>query len=300
MPGMDGNAALREMKADPKLRDVPVIMLSALDSVDSVVECIDAGAEDYISKPFNPIFLRARIGAVLEKKRLRDQEQLYLAQIRQEQEKSEKLLLNILPAPIAARLKNGETSIADSFTDITVIFSDVVGFTSLSQHVTAGEVVRLLDEIFSAFVLLADKRGLEKIKTIGDAYMAASGLPTPRADHIEAAADFALDMLAEIHRFNRAYKTSVKIRVGLHSGPATAGIIGRNKFIYDLWGDTVNTASRMESHGEPGRVHVTQTVYEALRETFTFEPRGQLEIKSKGQMKTFVLSARKRPRAAKA
>ena len=294
MPGMDGITALREIKGDPKLRDVPVIMLSALDTVDSIVECIDAGAEDYIAKPFNPIFLKARIGAVLEKKRLRDQEQLYLAQIRVEQEKSEKLLLNILPAAIAERLKNGETSIADSFAETTVIFADVVGFTSLSQHVRANEIVRLLDEIFSAFDLLAERRGLEKIKTIGDAYMAAAGLPTPRADHVEATAEFALDMLAEVQRFNRAYKTNLKIRVGIHTGPATAGIIGRNKFIYDLWGDTVNTASRMESHGSPGKIHVTTAIYNALSDAFTFLPRGPIEIKGKGEMKTYFLTGRKR------
>lgn len=293
MPGMDGDQVLRAIKADAELAHVPVIMLSAMDVMDRVIDCIDAGAEDYISKPFNPVFLKARISAVLEKKRLRDQEKVYLQRIQKEQEKSESLLLNVLPRPIADRLKAGETNIADRFPEATVVFADVVGFTSLSLHVSAEEVVRLLDEIFSAFDLLAEKHGLEKIKTIGDAYMAACGLPAPRPDHASAAADFCLEMLKEVERFNRGYHTAVNLRVGVSSGPVVAGIIGRNKFIYDLWGDTVNTASRMESHGASGCIQVTANLYEALRNDYVFEPRGEIVIKGKGKMETYFLTARR-------
>jgi adenylate cyclase len=160
--------------------------------------------------------------------------------------------------------------------------------------VSADEVVKLLDEIFSAFDLLAEKCGLEKIKTIGDAYMAASGIPAARADHVKAAAEFCLDMMKEMERFNRGYHTSITLRVGIHTGPVIAGIIGRNKFIYDLWGDTVNTASRMESHSTPGRIQVTRSVYEALGGEYSFEKRGAIEVKGKGKMETYFLEGRKR------
>ncbi len=299
MPGMDGSQVLMEIKGDERLRNIPVIMLSALDVMDRIVECIDAGAEDYVAKPFNPVFLKSRIGAVLEKKRMRDLEQIYLQRIQAERQKSERLLLNVLPAPIAARLKNGENAIADSFPEATVVFADLVGFTSLSMHISADEVVRLLDEIFSAFDLLTEKFGLEKIKTIGDAYMAASGLPSPNPGHVHSAADFCLAMMKEMERFNRGYHTNIALRVGIHTGPVIAGIIGRNKFIYDLWGDTVNTASRMESHSLPGRVQATANIHAALRDEFEFEKRGAIEVKGKGLMETFFLTGRAKAKRSK-
>lgn len=236
MPGLDGHQVLRQLKADESLRHIPVLMISALDDIDGIVGCIGMGAEDYIAKPFNPVFLRARIGAALEKKRLRDQEQVYLRRIQEEQEKTERLLLNILPLAIAERLKEGEDSIADSFAEVTVLFGDIVGFTTLSVQILPREMVRLLNEIFSSFDGLAGKHGLEKIKTIGDAYMAVCGLPTPRADHAAAAAGMALDMQEEISRLNQRLGRSMQIRIGLNTGPVIAGIIGTKKFIYDLWG----------------------------------------------------------------
>ncbi len=293
MPGLDGCEVLQALKSDDHLRHIPVLMISALDDVDGIVRCIELGAEDYLSKPFNPVFLRARIGAALEKKRLRDQEQIYLQRIQEEQRKSERLLLNVLPKAIAERLKQGETAIVDSFPEVTVLFADLVGFTSLSVHIAPSEVVQLLNEVFSAFDLLASKHGLEKIKTIGDAYMAVSGLPSPREDHARAAADLALDMLGEIEQFNRGYRTSLRIRIGMNTGPVIAGIIGRNKFIYDLWGDTVNTASRMESHGFPGSIQVTEATYERLQGEYLFKPRGPVEIKGKGEMNVYLLLSKK-------
>ncbi|MGL5062226.1 MAG: adenylate/guanylate cyclase domain-containing protein, partial [Microcoleus sp.] len=179
--------------------------------------------------------------------------------LRGEQEKSERLLLNILPQVIADRLKRNETTIAEYFPEATVLFADIVGFTPLSAQMNPIELVELLNQIFSGFDLLCERHGLEKIKTIGDAYMVVGGLPEPRADHAEAIAEMALDMQAEIARFNTENQKYFSIRVGIHSGPVVAGVIGIKKFIYDLWGDTVNIASRMESHGISWRIQASET-----------------------------------------
>lgn len=293
MPPFDGDQVLARLKADPALRHLPVIMLSALDEMDSVVRCILMGAEDYLAKPFNAVLLRARIGACLEKSRLRQQEAAYLAALETERHKSESLLLNVLPRPIADRLKRGETTIVDSLPEVTVLFADLVGFTALAAQVESVAVVRLLDDIFSAFDGLAEAQGLEKIKTIGDAYMVVGGLPTPRADHAEAVAEVALNMVDAIERNFAAVRPPIRIRVGISTGPVIAGIIGRHKFNYDLWGDTVNTASRMESHSLPGRVQVAPATYERLRDKYVFECRGETEIKGKGRMTTWFLTGRK-------
>lgn len=289
MPMMDGDQVLAQLKADPELRDIPVIMLSALDEMDSVVRCILMGAEDYLAKPFNAVLLRARLNACLEKRRLRQQEQAYLRAIESERAKSETLLLNILPQPIAERLKHGETTIVDSLAEVTVLFADLVGFTELTNQISSVEMVRLLDDIFSGFDTLAEGQKLEKIKTIGDAYMVVGGLPTPRADHAEAVAELALEMLAHVGSRFGGFKTPIRLRLGINTGPVIAGIIGRHKFNYDLWGDTVNTGSRMESSGVPGRIQVTQAMRDALATGFEFEPRGEIEIKGKGMMPTWFL-----------
>lgn len=293
MPVMDGDQVLAKIKSDPQLRHVPVIMLSAVDELDSVVRCILMGAEDYLSKPYNPVLLQARIGACLERQRLREQEQAHLKQIQDEQAKSEGLLLNILPKPIADRLKLGENTIVDSLPEVTVLFADLVGFTELAARISSEEMVRLLDDIFSTFDRLAQEQGLEKIKTIGDAYMVVGGLPTPRADHATAIAELALNMQAAVRDFFSGYKTPIRIRIGINSGPVVAGIIGRHKFAYDLWGDTVNIASRMESHGQPGRIQVSEATYARLRDKYEFADRGRIEIKGKGVMATYFLEGRK-------
>jgi class 3 adenylate cyclase len=293
MPGLNGYQVLERLKASPELRDIPVIMISALDEIDGIVRCIEMGAEDYLPKPFNPVILRARVEASLEKKRLRDREQAYLAQLRVEREKSERLLLNILPSAIAERLKEDQGVIAESFSEATILFSDVVGFTQMSALITPVELVYLLNEIFSSFDELATRHGLEKIKTIGDAYMVAAGLPERRADHAEAMAEMALDMQDALAAFNRARGTTLNIRTGINTGPVVAGIIGTSKFIYDLWGDAVNTASRMESHSTPGRIQVTAATFERLRHAYLFETRGTINIKGKGDMSTYFLLGRK-------
>ncbi|NEQ26463.1 MAG: GAF domain-containing protein, partial [Microcoleus sp. SIO2G3] len=210
-----------------------------------------------------------------------------------EKEKSELLLLNILPSEIAFRLKYEADSIADHFADVTVLFADIVGFTRFSSRVSPIELVKLLNRIFSTFDLLAEKHGLEKIKTIGDAYMVVGGLPTPRANHVEAVAEMALDMQTEIARFNAETGESFSIRIGINTGPVVAGVIGIKKFIYDLWGDTVNTASRMESHGISGCIQVTQVTYERLQDKYLFEERGVIQVKGKGEMVAYLLIGKK-------
>jgi class 3 adenylate cyclase len=296
MPEMNGYQVLEHLKADPALRHIPVIMVSALDDLDSVVRCIELGAEDYLFKPFNPILLKARIGASLEKKRLRDQEQAFFKQIQIEREKSERLLLNVLPKPIADRLKQGHHTIADNFAEVTVLFADIVNFTRLSVNLSPTDLVQLLNQIFSAFDRLVEHYNLEKIKTIGDAYMAVGGLPTPRTDHAEAVAEMALDMQQTITQFMipcaELEQHPLKIRIGINTGPVGAGVVGTTKFAYDLWGDTVNIASRMELHGLPGQIQVTASTYELLKDKYVFQPRGTIEVKGKGEMVTYLLTGR--------
>jgi adenylate cyclase len=211
------------------------------------------------------------------------------AELEVEQEKSERLLLNILPEPIAARLKEDDETIADDFTEVTVLFADIVGFTSLSARTAPDQLVVMLNRVFSAFDEIAKARGVEKIKTIGDAYMAAAGLPEPQADHAGAMASMALDMREALASLNTELGTELDIRIGLATGPVVAGVIGKHKFIYDLWGDTVNVASRMESHGVPGQIQVSETVHEKLGDAWRFEDRGEIQIKGKGVMNSFFL-----------
>ncbi|NEP41857.1 MAG: PAS domain S-box protein [Okeania sp. SIO2H7] len=210
--------------------------------------------------------------------------------LKMEQRKSEMLLLNILPQSIADRLKkNKKALIAEYFDNVTVLFADIVGFTKLSTQMCPEELVNLLNKIFSAFDLLVEKYDLEKIKTIGDSYMVVGGLPIPRKDREEAIAEIALDILTEIDRFNQENNQSLNVRIGINSGPAIAGVIGLKKFTYDLWGDTVNTASRMESHSVTGRIQVSDATYQLLRDKYVFEPRGIISIKGKGEMMTYFL-----------
>jgi class 3 adenylate cyclase len=211
--------------------------------------------------------------------------------LRAEKAKSEELLLNILPKPIAERLKQQE-AIADGYAEVTVLFADIVGFTELSGRISPQEVVELLNDVFSMFDHLSQHYGLEKIKTIGDAYMVAAGLPNFRPDHAQAIADMALAMQAQTQQFYHQ-STKIDIRIGINTGPVVAGVIGRQKFSYDLWGDTVNVAARMESTGMPGKIQVTQTTYAKLKTEYEFEERGLVTIKGKGEMLTYWLIGRR-------
>ncbi len=213
--------------------------------------------------------------------------------LKEEKERSERLLLNILPQSIAAKLKQGQHAIADSYAEVTVLFADIVGFTPLSAQMSPKRLLILLNLIFSMYDCLAEEYGLEKIKTIGDAYMVVGGVPEHRNDHAEAIAHMSLDMQKEIVRLNEDSGRVLKIRIGIATGPVIAGVIGTKKFSYDLWGDTVNVASRMESSGAPGRIQVTADTYKHLKEKFFFEKRGEIEVKGKGKMLTYWLMRRK-------
>jgi class 3 adenylate cyclase len=205
---------------------------------------------------------------------------------------NERLLLNILPPPIADRLRAGEKVIADRFDDVTMLIADIVGFTQLSSGMSATEVVSLLNHLFTACDALVERHGLEKVKTTGDAYMVVGGLPTETEDHAARVADLALDLAAEVGGMQADMPYRVTVRMGMHSGPVVAGVVGAKKFIYDVWGHTVNTASRMESLGVPGRIQVTHAVYMRLRDRYRFEPRGMIDVKGLGPMQTYFLLGR--------
>ena len=210
-----------------------------------------------------------------------------------EHQRAEGLLLNILPGSIAERLKSNPKTIADQYTEASVLFADVVDFTPRSRDLPAADVVGLLDRLFSHFDALAERYDLEKIKTIGDAYMVASGVPTPRPDHAQALAHLALDMVEALRSDGDCADLGLELRVGINSGPVVAGVIGRKKFLYDLWGDAVNTASRMESQGTPGRIQITRATYDLIRDEFECEARGTVEVKGRGEMETWYLVGRR-------
>ncbi len=216
-----------------------------------------------------------------------------LEALRVEQERSERLLLNVLPATIAQRLKETPGVIADGFDAVTVLFADIVGFTAFTDAHSPADVVAVLNELFSRFDELADRHGVEKIKTIGDAYMVVAGLPVPRADHQEAIAEMALDICDAVARFRNETGTTLALRVGISSGPVVAGVIGQRKFSYDVWGDTVNMASRMEAHGIADHIQVTPAVYTRLRNDYEFRERGTVDVKGKGPITTYLLIGRR-------
>ncbi len=300
MPEMTGMEVLNAMKDKPELSGLPVIVVSGAEQVENAVQCIELGAEDFLPKPFSPTLLRARVTSSIEKKRLRDLDRLRLQQLQTEKEllqiekdKSENLLLNILPKAVADRLKQGEQTIANGHATVTVLFADLVGFTELARRTSPADLVSLLNGIFTAFDLLVEKHQLEKIKTIGDSYMLAGGIPLHRADHAQAVADIALEMIQTLASLNAEKGTNLRVRIGINTGPIVAGVIGKRKFTYDLWGDTVNLASRMESSGVPGLVHVSETTFEALKTEFDLEERGITQVKGVGEVRTYFLKGRR-------
>jgi class 3 adenylate cyclase len=299
MPELDGLEVLKLVKADALLRNLPVIVISGAEQFDKTVECIQVGAEDYLPKPFNSVLLRARVFSSLEKKRLRDIDQGRIVELQKEKEllsleqmKTDKLMLNILPKPIADRLKRGESNIAGNYPEVTVLFSDLVGFTKMSSQKSAGDLVKLLNDLFSRFDRRAEALGLEKIKTIGDAYMAVGGLPIPRSDHADICAEMALGMFDDLMEFNKQYDAELAMRIGLNTGPVVAGVIGFTKFSYDLWGNTVNTASRMESTSISGRIQMSTSTRDHLSQSFIIEERELMECKGLGLIMTYFLNGK--------
>jgi adenylate cyclase len=299
MPHMDGYEVLAALKTDPARHYLPVIVASGRGDLSAVVKCIELGAEDFLPKPINSVILKARVGASLERKRLRDLDRLRLIELHREKElleieqiKSEHLLLNVLPQSIARRLKEGEQTIAERYDDVTVLFADLVDFTSLVGSTDPDELVALLNDLFSRFDRIATRQRLEKIKTVGDCYLAVGGLPEPRMDHAEAVADMALEMLTAVNDLNRDRGIALRVRIGLSSGPVVAGVIGRQKFAYDLWGATVNFASRMQTSGLPDRIHVSADTATLLEGKFVMTERAPQSFKGTGKVRTFLLDGR--------
>ena len=298
MPGMDGFQVMEGLKEIEPDGYLPVLVITAQPG--HKLRALQAGAKDFISKPFELAEVLARVHNMLEVRLLHLETKKLYDRVVAEQKVSERLLLNVLPHSIAKRLK-GRTDvtadsftevIADSFAEVTVLFADIVEFTKFSQGVSAEVLVNVLNDIFTRFDGIADKHGLEKIKTIGDAYMAAAGLPVPVADHAIRAAHMALDMMEAMDRYNEQSRYQLKVRIGISTGAVVAGVIGKRKFLYDLWGDIVNTASRMESDGVAGRIQLTDSTRQRLSEPFMLEERGVIHVKGKGEMHTWFLNGR--------
>jgi adenylate cyclase len=287
MPDMNGIEVLGLLKNHPDWHRIPVIMVSGLKEMRAVTRCIAAGAEDYIHKPIDPVLLHSRVASCLEKVRWQQKELRYVAQIEYERDRADALLHAMLPAQIIGRLRAGETVIADRFDEATIVFADIVDFTPLTVRVTPAELLKRLTDIFLAFDDAAERRGVEKIKTIGDAYMAASGVPEPVEDHAERAFAFARDVMGVMQGEAGA---GLQVRIGVHSGPVIAGLIGRIRFVYDVWGNTVNLASRLEESGVPGRIHISAETRARLShlDGITCDER-QSVLKGLGSLKTYVV-----------
>ena len=285
MPNVDGLQLLAGVRADARLAHLPVIVLTSSRDGDVKYQALNLGANDFLSKPVDPSELVIRLRNNIKVKHYQDQ----LAEARRE---SDRLLLSILPEPVAERLKRGE-SVTDHFEDATVLFADLVNFTDFASRASASTVVDQLNEIFRTFDRLVVARGLEKIKTIGDSYMLAGGVPVRRADHASAVVDTALAMIEVTGQFCELGRACGQLRIGVHTGPLVAGVIGTSKFSYDLWGDTVNVASRMETHGVTGSVQISETTRAAIGDAFELEARGPVDIKGKGLMETWFVTGRR-------
>ena len=283
MPELNGYEVLGRLKADPALRSLPVIVLSASSETDRVAHCIELGAEDYLPKPFDPVLLQARISACLEKKRLRDREQLHLRQIEEGKQRSDELLHIILPHDVAEELKATSIVQPRRFENVGVLFCDIVGFTAWCDQHTPEEVLENLQALVEVFELLTTQHHLEKIKTIGDAFMATAGLLAPRENPALDAVRCGLAMAAAAQSLPPRWQ----VRVGVHVGPVIAGVVGHRKYQYDIWGDAVNTAARMEAAAQPGTVCVNGDTWRRIAPSCRGQSLGSIAIKGKGEQELF-------------
>ena len=275
MPGMDGFEICRRLKKNCATAPIPILIVTALSERKERLMGIEAGANDFLNKPVDIADLLLRVANAAHSKALFDQ-------LQAERGKSDRLLLNILPKAVAQRMKAGEVTIADKYSEASVLVADFAGFSTLAMHIPAEQLVFLLNEIFTTFDSLLEKHALEKIKTIGDAYMVASGIPVPRPDHPGAIVELALEMTSELQKFNDLYDTSLRLRIGISTGPVVAGVIGRTRFSYDLWGDTVNLAFRLESVAQPGSILIDQATFELVKAMYHFGPASSHELKGRG------------------
>ncbi len=288
MPDINGIELLSRIKIHQDWRRIPVLMISGLQDTEAVIRCIEAGADDYLVKPLNPVLLRARVNACLEKKRWADREQRYLRRIEVEKERNDALLHAVLPGQVVARLNQGEDVIADWFQSASILFADLVGFTPVAAQMAPAQLVQRLEQIFSAFDGLAKIHHVEKIKTIGDAYMAAAGVPEASGDHADRVVGLACAMVETLQQVD-PHDVPFRIRVGIHTGPVIAGLLGRHRFIYDVWGETVNIASRLEGACPPGHVMVSQATHDALTGDWMFDPQGRVDLRGVGGIPAYVV-----------
>jgi class 3 adenylate cyclase len=279
MPDVDGVAALEQMKSDMSLREVPVIMVSAVDDFNTVLRCIKLGADDYVQKPFNADLLRARVETALERKRLRDQEGLFVEQLREEKARVNELLHSLLPKSLVSELKAKGRPQARRHEDVAVLFCDIVGFTEYCDRNPPEGVVGELETLVATFEEIVEAHGLEKIKTIGDAFMATAGLLHFVENPALSAAECGLAMVDAAHKHSAGWQ----VRVGVHQGPVVAGIMGTRSFVFDLWGDTVNVAARVAAEAEPDSVLVTGALWPSLSRTCQGRARGLVDLKGKGK-----------------
>ena len=289
MPEMDGYEVLSQIKSDMDLRDIPVIMISAEDKIESVVRCIELGAEDYLPKPFNAVLLKARVGASLEKKRLKDQEHVYRNRIEEERRRADKLLHAMLPIAAVHELKAENTVAPRRFDDITVMFCDVVNFTAFCDQHAPEEVLYHLQQLVARFEELSDEHGLEKIKTVGDAYMATAGMFRQEDAPALASVRCGLVMASNALELEAGWQ----VRIGIHSGPIVAGIVGQRQYMFDIWGDTVNTAARIVAEADPGSVVVSGDTWQHVRDHCRGRSLGVVPIKGKGKLELIEISSMK-------
>jgi adenylate cyclase len=287
MPEMNGYEVLERLKANEVLRHVPVIMISAISELDSVVRCIELGAEDYLPKPFNSVLLRARIGASLERKRLHDREAQHLAEIERQRARADQLLHAILPAPAVFELKASNRITPRRFESVAVYFGDVVGFTAFCDCHPPETVVASLDHLATAFERITSAHGLEKIKTVGDAVMATANLLEPHDDPVMACLRVAFAMAEAA----RAAPAAWQMRVGIHLGPVVAGVVGSRKFTFDIWGDTVNLAERLSSFGREPGIHLSAGAWRQVADRAHGDLLGPVTLKGKGEVEVIRCAA---------
>ncbi len=280
MPEMDGVEVLQSLKSDMRLRKIPVIMISSVEETDLVVKCIELGAEDFVRKPFNPTFLRARVSASLEKKRLLDQQASYVNQMKAEKKRSDELLSVILPAAAANELKTHGKVQPKRFDNVALLFCDIVGFTAYCEKNSAEDVVSHLQALIERFEDITVAHDMEKIKTIGDEFMATAGLLSANLAPLMSAVRCGLDMVTAARELDPHWE----VRVGVHCGPVVAGIVGRQRFQFDVWGDTVNTAARMASYGTPGTVTMAHDAWLQVQDECEGRMVGRVDVKGKGKV----------------
>ena len=290
MPELDGYGVLEELRTDTALRDIPVVMISALEDVNSVVRCIELGATDYLTKPFNPVLLKARVDKCIETARYKAQEAAHLARIESEKRRADELLTTVLPRSIARALKLSGRLAPQRYEDVSVLFCDVVGFTAYSERHPPETVFAELESLVDRFEEIAQRHGLEKIKTVGDAFMATANLLSPLDEPVHAAVACGLDMVSA----TQAVRADWAVRIGIDHGPVSAGIMGKRQFQFDVWGDTVNTAARIEESGRPGSVNISGRAWLHLRNQAQGRSLGFVDLKGKEKIEVIECTGLRR------